>query len=90
MTVLTFKMSSDVRSVPNLVIIIIIIIIITINNDSSNGVVMCIKDDVENADANGLKRFPEIGSSHGIPSKRIRDILGTGTDSVSSKIQSIN
>ena len=79
MTILTFMMSSDMRSVPNIIIII---------NDHKNSgsVVLCMKDDVENSDANGLKRFPEIGSSHGIPSKRIRDILGTGTDSVSSMI----
>jgi len=46
-------------------------------------VVSCVKEDIENTDANGLKRFPEISSSHGIPSKRIRDIVGGGTDVVS-------
>ena len=41
------------------------------------------KDDIENTDANGLKRFPEINSSHGIPSKRIRDIFAADADTVS-------
>jgi len=46
------------------------------------------QDDTEAGDANGLKRFPEMSSSHGIPSKRIRDILGTGADSVTSSSSS--
>ena len=46
-------------------------------------VVFCGKEDIENTDANGLKRFPDVSSSHGIPSKRIRDIVGGGTDAVS-------
>jgi len=41
-----------------------------------------VKDDIENNDANGLKRFPELSSSHSIPSKRIRDIVGDDTDMV--------
>ena len=47
--------------------------------------ILCVKDDIENSDANGLKRFPEVGSSHGIPPKRLRDVLGTNTDTVSTK-----
>jgi len=41
-----------------------------------------VKDDIENNDANGLKRFPELGSAHGIPSKRIRDVVGGDMDMV--------
>jgi len=41
-----------------------------------------VKDDIENNDANGLKRFPELASSHSIPSKRIRDIVGDDADMV--------
>jgi len=50
-----------------------------------SNVVLCLgeKDDIENTDANGLKRFPEISSSHGIPSKRIRDVVSSGSDVVS-------
>ena len=49
----------------------------------TRGVVLyCVKDDIENTDANGLKRFPEISSSHSIPPKRIRDVLASSTDTV--------